>query len=327
MLPIGACVALFVVAGVPITSTAAVGSTTTAYTFVDAARPTPCTGAATRTLHVTVVTPDTSGPAPVVLVGPGSGASQRAVARADAAALAERGYVGVALDFPCTNAPGYSTTDPVVALDIYHQPADVSFVLTNLLALSAAPGNALSGLLDPQRIGYVGTSSGAVTALLLFNSCCGDPRIRATEIIKGIPVPTGPGLPLAGTYDWSRPIATYFWSGCRDAVTPYGPAWSAFTQLTAPKAFLADPTGTHSTPPVFPPGTVDAFFDRFVAGEAAPATVAPFLAAAGDPNFAYDLGPDIPAKPLAAACPVGATSSPTVPAAVTPVLVSPRFTG
>ena len=323
--PFRACVALLAIASVPFGSAGVAAATTTSsYTFVDASRPTPCTGADARSLHVTVVTPEVSGPSPVVLVGPGSGASQRAVAKADAAAVAARGYVGVALDFPCTNAPGYSTTDPAVALDIYHQPADVSFVLTNLLALSATSGNALSGRLDPKRIGYVGTSSGAVTALLFFNSCCGDPRIRATEIVKGFPVPTEPGLPLTGSYDWTRPIATYFWSGCLDAVTPYVPAWSAFSQLQAPKAFVTDPTGTHSTPPTFPPGTTDAFFDRFVAGDLSPATVAPFSAGADDPSFAYDLGAGIPVKVATARCPAPAEPA---PADVAPVVVPPRFTG
>ncbi len=324
-LPLCACFALLVLTHAPLMGEGTSGAaTTTDYTFVDAGRSTPCSGATTRTLPVTVATPGTSAPSPVVLVGPGSGASQRAVAKADAAALAARGYVGVALDFPCTNAPGYSTTDPDVALDIYHQPADVSFVLTNLLALSAAPGNALSGLLDPRRIGYVGTSSGAVTALLFFNSCCGDPRIGTTEIIKGFPVPTTPGLPLTGTYEWARPIATYFWSGCLDVVTPSDPASSAFTELSAPKVFVTDPVGTHDTPPTFPPGTTDAFLDRYVAGDVSPATVAPFSAAADDAYFAYDLGAGVPAKAATSGCPV--TGEPPPPG-VTSVVLSPQFTG
>ena len=211
------------------------------------------------------------------------------VAKADAAALAARGYVGVALDFPCTNAPGFSTTDPTVALDLYHQPGDVSFVLTNLLSLSASSGDPLSGLLDPARVGLVGTSSGAITGLLFFNTCCTDSRIRAIEVIKGFPPPTTTGFPLTGVYDWSRPIAAYFWSGCLDIVTPYDLASSAYAQLDPPKAFVTDPTGSHDTPPTFPDGTADAFLDRFVAGDTSPATAAPFLAVDNDPYFAYDL--------------------------------------
>jgi hypothetical protein len=315
---LGVCVALVGLVG--FAPPRASASATLSYTFVDSSRPTPCTGATDRTLHVTVVTPEASGPSPVVLVGPGSGASQRAVARTDAAAWAARGYVGVALDFPCTNAPGYSTTDPTVALDIYHQPADVSFVLTALLSLSASSGNSLSGLLDPEHIGYVGTSGGAITGLLFFNTCCGDARIEAMEIIKGFPVPTTPGLPLTGDYDWSRPIATYFWSGCLDIVTAHDPASSAYNQLGAPKAFVTDPTGTHATPPTFPPGTTDAFIDRFVAGDVTRATAAPFLAARDDPYFAYDLGADVPVKTATADC-----TAPTPPSA--PVVLAPQFTG
>jgi hypothetical protein len=300
-------------------SSAAVGATLN-YSFVDSSRSTPCTGTTGRTLNVTVVTPGGAGPSPVVLVGPGSGASQRAVAKSDAAELASRGYIGVALAFPCTNAPGFSTTDPTVALDIYHQPADVSFVLTNLLSLSASPGNALSGLLDPARVGFVGTSSGAITGLLFFNTCCTDARIRAVEVIKGFPPPTSPGWPVTGSYDWSRAIAAYFWSGCLDIVTSHDAAASAFAQLGPPKVFVTDPSGTHQTPPTFPTGTVDAFLDRFVAGDTSPATAAPFLTAASDPYFAYDLGDAIAPKVGTAGCAAATT-------ATAPVALSPAFTG
>src|SRR5204863_7909068 len=109
--------------------------------FVDPSRPTPCTGVPDRTLNVSVFVPDGvhgAGPFPVMLVGPGSGEGEREVARADAAAFAARGYVGVAIAFPATNAPGLHTSDLQVALDVYHQPADVRFVLTSLLAQSAS---------------------------------------------------------------------------------------------------------------------------------------------------------------------------------------------
>jgi hypothetical protein len=307
-----------VAAHTPAAAQSPAASATSSFTFVDSTRSTPCTGAADRTLNVTVVTPGTTEPSPVVLVGPGSGASQRAVAKTDAAALATRGYVGVALDFPCTNAPGFSTTDPTVALDIYHQPADVSFVLTNVLSLSAAPGNPLSGLLDAARVGLVGTSSGALTGLLFFNSCCTDGRIRAMQIVKGFPPPTAAGLPVTGVYDWSRPIATYFWSGCLDVVTPHDAAASAFAHLGPPKVFVTDPTGTHDTAPIFPDGTTEAFLDRFVAGDTSAATAAPFLAANDDPYFAYDLGDSIEPHAATSACAVPATA---------PIPLAPSFTG
>ncbi len=54
----------------------------------------------------------------------------------------------------------------------------------------------------------MGTSSGAITGLLFFNTCCTDARIGAVEVIKGFPPPTTTGFPLTGEYDWSRPIAT-----------------------------------------------------------------------------------------------------------------------
>ena len=92
------------------------------------------------------------------------------------------------------------------------------------------------------------------------------------EIIEGFCCRQLRGFPLSGVYDWSRSIATYFWSGCLDVVTGHAAAASAFAQLGPPKAFITDPTGTHGTAPVFPDGTSEAFLDRFVAGDTSAAT-------------------------------------------------------
>jgi hypothetical protein len=233
--------------------------------------------------------PDGGGPFPVMVVAPGSGASQRAVARADAAAFAARGYVGVAVPFPCTNAPGETTLDPVVALDIYRQPGDVSFVLDELLTQSATPSNELFGLLDADRIGFTGTSSGGVTGLLFFNTCCTDARIDAIVVSKAFAIPTAPGLPVDGTYDWSQSIPLYLWAACDDVVTPFDLAYDAFLHASPPKFFFQS-TGAHSEVVVYPAGTYDAFVDRYVAGDQSPAPLATLLAAAADASFAFDVG-------------------------------------
>ena len=142
-------------------------------------------------LHVTVVTPG----AVSVVVTSGTGGARAAARRnvrwrkTDAAALGGRGAMSGSRSTSRARTPrDSSTTDPAVALDVYHQPADVSFVLTNLLSLSATPGNALSGLLDPARVGLVGTSSGAVTGLLFFNTCCTDGRISRNGDHQRVPV-------------------------------------------------------------------------------------------------------------------------------------------
>ena len=96
------------------------------------------------------------------------------------------------------------------------------------------------------------------------------------------------------------------------------PRRSAFAQLGPPKAFVTDPTGTHDTAPVFPDGTTEAFLDRFVAGNTAAVTAAPFLAAGDDPYFAYDLGDSIDPHAATSGC---------APPSTAPIVLAPSFTG
>jgi hypothetical protein len=165
----------------------------------------------------------------------------------------------------------------------------VSFVLDELLTKSATPSDELFGLLDADRIGFTGTSSGGVTGLLFFNTCCTDARIDAIVVSKAFAIPTAPGLPVDGTYDWSRSIPLYLWAACDDVVTPFDLAYDAFLHASPPKFFFQS-TGAHSEVVVYPAGTYDAFVDRYVAGDPSPAFLATLLAAAVDPSFAFDVG-------------------------------------
>lgn len=95
---------------------------------------------------------------------------------------ARAGYVVAAPLFPLTNphAPG----GPDEA-DVVNQPADVSFVVSSLLAASARPGPLL-GLIDPRHIAVAGQSDGAETALAVADSRRDrDARVSAALILSG----------------------------------------------------------------------------------------------------------------------------------------------
>ncbi|HEY1634647.1 MAG TPA: hypothetical protein VGF64_07815 [Acidimicrobiales bacterium] len=107
---------------------------------------------------------------------------------------ARAGYVVAAPTFPLTNpgAPG----GPDEA-DLVNQPADVRFVIDQLLAADAKPGP-LAGLVDPHKIGVAGHSDGGITAAeVAYNTCCRDTRISAAIVMAGaeIGVPGGSYFP------------------------------------------------------------------------------------------------------------------------------------
>jgi predicted dienelactone hydrolase len=93
-----------------------------------------------------------------------------------AEALASRGYVVAAPDFPLTNL----ASNPRDPLDVANQPGDVRFVLDQVLALAKTRDAWLAGRIDRHRIAASGLSFGGLTTLLVtFHPTLRDRRIRA----------------------------------------------------------------------------------------------------------------------------------------------------
>ncbi len=161
--------------------------TRTTATFVDRSRPTDdpdnARSATTRTLVSDIYTPAGKGPYPLILHAHGAGGDARKFTEL-ADAWARHGYVVVVPTFPLTSD---TSGGSVVIGDYVNQPADLSFVLDEVLKLAATPNTSFTGKVDRHHIGLSGLSLGGATAYGLgFNTCCRDPRITAVIIMSGI---------------------------------------------------------------------------------------------------------------------------------------------
>jgi len=122
------------------------------------------------------------GPFPLVVFGHGYAVTPSIYARL-LRAWTRAGYVVAAPIFPLENehAPGGPNES-----DLVNQPADVRFVITQLLAANATPSSPLDGMIDATRIAVAGQSDGAETAFAVaYDRPFRDARIRAAVILSG----------------------------------------------------------------------------------------------------------------------------------------------
>ncbi len=189
-------------------------------TFVDASRPTPPNGdyegAPSRTLLTALWYPEAEVPggSPLVVYSHGF-MSNREGGSYLAEALAARGYVVVAADYPLSNgqAPGGPN-----AADVVNQPGDVSFLIDSVLALEGSD-KPFPGTVDAARIGVAGLSLGGLTSTLAgYHPRWYDKRIRAVISIAGpaamftrrfFTTSAAPFLMIGGTEDAIVDFATH----------------------------------------------------------------------------------------------------------------------
>jgi alpha-beta hydrolase superfamily lysophospholipase len=249
----------------------------TSMTFVDTTRSSPARGdtptRAERTLVTTVYYPSTdtptaatpappaaAGPFPLIVFAHGydAQASMYAPLLED---LARGGYIVAAPEFPGTSSahPG-----PADRPDTLQQPADLSFLITSMLAVSMQPG-LLHDSIDPNEIGDSGHSDGGVAAAATaYNTCCIDGRIRAATIL------TGGAFGFDGQWFPPGTPPVMFVHATADEINPYQASVSMFEQAQAPKYLLTIEGGSHLEvfidPPWEPPiaQSLDAFYDLYL---------------------------------------------------------------
>ena len=219
-------------------------------TFVDHSRPTPAhngqSALASRTLTTTIwypaavrasatpepnAAPDTEdGPYPLIVFSHGLGTVPRQY-ESLLSAWAAAGFVVAAPKFPLTSL---GTPGGVDTADVYHQPGDVSFVISVMLLAAGAHSDFLSGMIQPTEVGLAGHSEGAITTLGFFNTCCRDPRVKAAAVFSGDPEAYPGGHYV---FDGQPPMLVVH--GTNDGFLPYGQMVSVFNTQKGPKVLLS----------------------------------------------------------------------------------------
>jgi fermentation-respiration switch protein FrsA (DUF1100 family) len=146
---------------------------------------------------------------------------------------AAAGFVVAAPAYPHTSR-GAARND---VLDVLNQPADASYVLTELLALDGRSDDPLRGHLATDRVAAAGHSAGGITTVGLF-TVGRDERLDAGIVLAGSAL--GVGTAFTG------PAAPQlFIHGRLDDVVSYAAGKAAYDQVPWPKAMLSLPDGDH----------------------------------------------------------------------------------
>jgi len=216
-------------------------------TWVDTTRPTPPNsrfpGAQSRTLRTLIWQPAMRMPVPLLVMAPGFDSLPEWF-DAVASTIAAAGFVVASPAFPVTNhnAPG----DLLNKLgDAGQQPADMSFMITQLLAANATPGDGLNGRIIADDVAVLGLSLGGTTVTALTRkNCCRDARIRASLQFAAAPIELLANL--FGSDSIAAGPPTLVAHGTMDTTLPYSGSQLLYAQIEPPKVFLGITGANHA---------------------------------------------------------------------------------
>jgi dienelactone hydrolase len=242
-------------------------------TLIDVSRPTEATSATPgfdqRVLETTITHPvGVKDRLPLIVLAHGNDGHPRKFLEL-ISAWAEAGYVVAAPAFPLTNdtTPGGSNPG-----DVANQPADMTFVIDEVLKMARNRKSPIFRLVDKRRIGAAGLSLGGGTVYgLVYHSCCIDERVDAALLMAAVRLDF-----QGGTADWRR-IPALLMHG--DADPLYGISENTYPLLAPPKWFVTLHASTHAAPFEDSDDPADdavgpisvAFWDRYLKGDRAAA--------------------------------------------------------
>jgi len=180
------------------------------------------------------------GPFPLVVFGHGFAVTPGIYSRL-LQSWARAGYVVAAPAFPLENAdaPGGPNES-----DLTNQPADIRFVITQLLEAGSAGTGPLAGVVDPSEIAVSGQSDGGDTALAVaYDSRFRDSRVDAAVILSGAEIPAEGSF----TFPSGGPPLLAA-QGTADTVNPPGMTETFFEAAGRPK-YLLQLLGAEHLPP------------------------------------------------------------------------------
>ena len=211
-------------------------------TWTDTTRTTPSNGpfpaSPARTLRVLIWQTEAGPPAPLVLLAHGWGGLPEKF-DAFARALAAAGFVVAAPAFPLTNenAPGGHERG---LRDAVSQPADLSFLVTQMLLAATVPGDPLTNRIAASQLAVLGHSLGGDTTIALTRKdCCRDSRFAAVILVAAPKFFADNAFP--GSISATGP-PTMILQGTADMTVPYDTAPTLFALFDPPK-FLVGITG------------------------------------------------------------------------------------
>jgi dienelactone hydrolase len=200
----------------------------------------PALGAPDRTDLPNAPAARADGPFPLVIFGHGFAVTPALYARL-LQSWTRAGYVVAAPVFPLENANAPGGPDES---DLTNQPADMSFVISRMLAASGAPVGSFSGLVDPTHIAVTGQSDGGDTALAVADDpTYRDLRVSAAVILSGMEIPGVGGFAFP---TGSPPLLAT--QGTSDTVNPPS-ATNAFFDIAPRPKYLLSLFGAEHLPP------------------------------------------------------------------------------
>jgi dienelactone hydrolase len=180
------------------------------------------------------------GPYPLIIFGHGYAVTP-AIYSSLQQSWARAGFVVAAPVFPLENADAPGGPNEA---DLVNQPADMSFVISRMLAASGSTTSFFSGLLSPTEIAVSGQSDGGDTALAVaYNPTFRDQRVRAAVILSGEEIPGVSGF----TFPAGSPplLAT---QGTADNINPPARTEEYFAAAQSPKYLLKLLAAEHLPP-------------------------------------------------------------------------------